>query len=98
MNVEFIGHPIDEMVEYVGVGIPFAEALELIEKAPKDPTELAYHRMQALSDRGADVEKLSLLRIRKTKSPAKIDGIVKAAKQLGFKEIAKAARARLKEL
>ncbi len=71
---------------------------ELIEGPPSDPYDRALFRMNTLIDRGVDVEKHTLLRIKKTKNRQKLQGIIRAAKTIGMQSIAKAAKARLASL
>lgn len=75
---------------------------ELLEKVPSDPYERAKFRIQSLAKRFDDdeakIKKHTLLRVKKTKNKAKMQGIIKAAQEFGMKDVVKAAKARMKEL
>jgi len=64
----------------------------------KEPYQRALDRIANLEKRGVDVEKHTMLRLKKTNKAAKIAGIFFAAKDKGLKSVAKEAKKKYKDL
>ncbi len=78
------------------------ETVTVVEKRKarmsRNPYIRATQRMCVAVTKGQDVEKVTMTRLNRCTRPAKIAGIFLAAKDLDLKSVARAARAKYKEL
>lgn len=70
----------------------------LAERVSKDPYFRALDRIQDLQDKGRDVEKHTMLRLKKTSNADKVLGLFWASSEFGLSKVKKAAKAKYKEL